>query len=98
MPEYNLTATGPICRNRPECRGRQLSQSYEARGLKRWARQTAEHLLRLMDVPPKGWDPEKVWESADESRCSRPSNSSLSAGLSALSSRCKWTKTANRLK
>ena len=61
--EFNLTSNGPLCRNQPECRGRVLSQKYEERGLKRWARQTQEELLALMDLPPRGWNPAKKWES-----------------------------------
>jgi hypothetical protein len=60
---YNRTAEGIICRNRPECRGRQLSTRYELRGLKRWTRHTQEQLLAEMDLPPANWNPKKRWKS-----------------------------------
>ena len=63
MAEFNLTAQGPLCCNQPECRGRVLSRKYEERGLRRWARQTQEELLLVMDLPPRGWNPAKKWES-----------------------------------
>ena len=61
--DYNTTTDGTLCRNRPECRGRTLSRKYEDRGLRRWARQTQEELLLVMDLPPRGWDPAKKWVS-----------------------------------
>jgi hypothetical protein len=66
--EYNLTAAGPICCNGPECRGRVLTKSYEARNLKRWARRTQETLLAIMDVPPPAWDRKKAWVSVHDSQ------------------------------
>ncbi len=66
IADYNLTPDGPICRNRPECRGRQLSVAYEKRGLKRWTRRTQEKLLSIMDCPPKDWDKTKKWESVND--------------------------------
>jgi hypothetical protein len=62
-PDWFRTAEGPLCRNRPECRGRQLHAEFEKRGLKRWARHTQEQLLAVMDVPPTDWDRSKKWES-----------------------------------
>src|SRR5262249_10837869 len=63
---YQRTAEGVICRNRPECRGRQLSAEYDRRGLKKWSRRTQEQLLAIMDCPPKNWDKSKKWESVQE--------------------------------
>jgi hypothetical protein len=69
-PDYNRTAEGPICKDRPACRGRKLHAEYDKRGLKRWARRTQEQLLALMDCPPAGWenrkDQSEKWESVND--------------------------------
>ena len=64
--DYNRTAEGPICKDRPSCRGRKLHAEFEKRGVKRWASLSQEQLLALMDCPPPKWDPKQKWESVND--------------------------------